>query len=254
MASSFEGLRERARANLSMGVSADGSVDSGGDIDVVVAFIDAYAWSKTEAGRFDAQQYALGRMLQDLVRTPRTNQWNTVHARAVRALEDAGCWERIGGPHGQQWWLRHRWDAAEATGHSRLVPVLQLPVHVRSTATVTGSVPTLNPSGLAAQVRNVRAIDQGVDCGEGLTLLRSSRGGAGAGSRSTCPAAPGMQATAASTACPEAGVHLPPHSREARSASSSARLRTGDPPIPKPLSGSFATPAAASNASKIVVP
>jgi hypothetical protein len=108
-------LRDRATAEMRERVDQQGSARSDGDISAIVAFVDAYAWSKADGGMFDAKQFALWRLLQDLVPTAKAHGWDAVRSRVTSILEGSGCWERIGGERGSQWWLRRRWgtDAAE---------------------------------------------------------------------------------------------------------------------------------------------
>jgi len=104
-------------------VDAAGSARTDGDIADIVAFVDAYAWSKSDGGIFDAKHHALWRLFQTLAPTNSDDGWDALRSRVTGTLEGAGCWQRIGGERGSQWWLRKRWGVESITPSAPTEPV-----------------------------------------------------------------------------------------------------------------------------------
>jgi len=116
-------LRAKAQSQMIARVDASGSARTDGEIDDIVAFVDAYAWSKSDGGIFNSGQHALWRLFQSLAATNGDNGWDNLRNRVTGILEGAGCWERIGGERGSQWWLRRRWGVEPTTPSVRSEPV-----------------------------------------------------------------------------------------------------------------------------------
>lgn len=125
----FVELKRQAEIEL-MRRTGSGSVDSEGDITVLLAFLDAFARRHAIGGMFSAKDHAIWRLFQSMAPIDRTADWNRLRARLTSTLEGAGCWERIGGERGQQWWLHKVWVPGTTRAHMVPAPTAK-PVCLR---------------------------------------------------------------------------------------------------------------------------